>query len=731
MIRMLMMAACVWLVCLPQRAPGQSQTAWEIFSSAGGKGAVEYDFNTGWITATNGVVVRYGGAVLSADKISGHEPSGEIIAQGKVRIQQEDMIWVGDQIKYNFKTRQIIAEQFRAGKEPVFIAGQGVGADISNQVYTATNALVTADDIEHPLLKVRASYVKIVPGDKVVARDATVYAGKVPIFYFPYYSRSLTGSGSHFLFRPGYRSSYGPFLLTTYEWAMNEQVDGALNLDWRLKRGFAGGPDVNLHLGRWGELSAGGYYARDEDPEIDPLYGTQAPSDRKRVWADYIAHPATNLSFRSQLRYQGDSGIVREFFENEYRHDPHPNTYVEVNKFWDNFSLDLLAQPRVNNFLETVERLPDVRLTGFRQQLGASPLYYESESSAGWYRRMFSDETNPAEPDFSAARADTYHQVLLPQTYFGWLNLTPRVGGRFTYYSEADGPGSTTREEYRGVFNTGAEASFRASRTWAGYQNKFFQMDGARHIMQPSVNYVYVPRPSAPPSELPQFDYETASLRLLPIEFPDYNAIDAVDSQNTFRLGLRNKLQTKRGGSNIVNVVSSDLYTDWRVDPRADQDDFADIYSDHVFRPWSWLSLESLLRYDTDEGQFRMAYHGLTLEPTDQWSWSLGQYYLQEDYSTDEDALGPGNNLYLSSIFFRLNENWGFRASHHFDADTGKLREQAYTVYRDLRSWTAALSLRWRDGTDDFTVAFAFSLKAYPRYDVGGDVHRSHAMLSY
>ncbi len=727
---MLVIVACVVCVCLPKVAKAQAPTAWEIRPLKEGQGFVQYEFGSKRFAAQGGAVIRWGDAILSADTISADEASGEVMAQGKVRIQQGDMIWAGDQVRYNFRTRQIIAEQFRAGKSPVYVAGYSVSADVSNQVYTATNALVTADDVENPLLKIRASYIKILPGDKVVARNATVYAGDVPVFFFPYYSRSLSGSGNHFSFLPGYRSRFGPFLLTTYDWAMNKQVDGDLQLDWRQERGVGLGPDVNLHMGRWGEASFGGYYARDEKPEVDRLFGEQAPADRKRVWLDYQAHPATNLSFRSQVRYQDDPGIVREFFEGEYRNDPHPNTFFELNKFWDNFSLDVLAQPRVNEFLNTVERLPDVRLTGFRQQLGESPVYYESESSAGYYRRRFSEYDTVQDP-YSAARADTYHQLVLPLTYFGWLNVTPRVGGRFTYYSEADEPGGVTDEQYRGVFNTGAEASFRASRTWAGYQNKFFRMDGARHILQPSVNYVYVPDPDDQLRELPQFDYDMPSLRLLPLEFTDYNAIDSIDSENVFRLGLRNKIQTKRDGT-IINFLSSDLYTDWRVNPRADQTTFADIYSDNVIRPWAWLTLESLTRYDTESGQFRFSYNSLTLEPSDQWTWTVGQFYLKEDLSNTRYALGPGNNLYLSSIFFRLNENWGFRATHHFEARTGEMEEQNYTVYRDLRSWTAALTLRWRElrsGQDDFTIGFAFSLKAYPRYDLGRDVRRPYSLL--
>jgi hypothetical protein len=45
--------------------------------------------------------------------------------------------------------------------------------------------------------------------------------------------------------------------------------------------------------------------------------------------------------------------------------------------------------------------------------------------------------------------------------------------------------------------------------------------------------------------------------------------------------------------------------------------------------------------------------------------------------------------------------------------------EQAYTIFRDLRSWTAALTFHVREnptGPQDLSVTFTFSLKAFPRY---------------
>jgi LPS-assembly protein len=711
---------------IPQPEPGE----WQI-EAVNDEGWAELDLETGIARGTNGVMFRYGGAVVTAESMTVDENSGEIAADGRVRIQREEQIWSGDHLLYNFQTHQIQAHQFRTGKTPVFIEGQGLHGDISNHVYYATNASITTEDLAHPILKIRAKRIKIVPGKRVEAQHATLYVGGAPVFYFPYYSRNLGPRANNFNFVPGFRTSYGPFLLSSYNWFLGDDLDGTLHLDYRERRGLGLGPDVNYHLGQWGEGSVRYYYAHDLDPNASLT--NSFSKDRERFYYSYLANPFTNVEVRSVVNYQSDLGVQHDFFESEYRQNPQPSTYVEANKFWQNFSLDLYVQPRINDFYETVTRLPDVRLTGYRQQIFDTPLFYESESSAGYYKRLFA-ETNslPPSPAFAAARADTFHQILLPETFFGWLNITPRVGERVTYYSDASGAGATTHDLTRSVFNTGAEASFKASRAWPGIQNKMFEVDGLRHIVEPSLNYVYIPNPNyAGTNQIPQFDYELPSLRLLPIDFPDYNSIDSIDSQNVMRFGIHNKLQTKRGGES-VNLVNWDLYTDWRLKPQREQSTFSDLFSDFVLKPRSWLTIESIARYNMENGQFTMGLDTLTIHPNDVWSWSLGQYYLADNYNSVPGGWGQGNNLFASTVFYRLNENWAFRAAHRFNARSGTLEEQGYSVYRDLRSWTAALTFRYRQSTtgpDDFGVAFTFSLKAFPRFGLGSDTAHATRLL--
>ena len=723
---------------LPSASFAQEPGSWEVQAlnqvvPGVPVGNVVYDMASGTAHGTNGVFVRYGDTVLTADSVSADSQTGETMADGHVRIMMGEQLWVGEHINYNFKTHQMQSEQFRMGKPPVFADGRELQGNTTNQTYTARHAFVTTDDVSDPAIRIRASKIKIVPGRYVELWNAVLFVDGVPAFYFPYYRRNLGPHADNLNFLAGFRSAYGPYLLDTYTWWLNDTVNGQLHLDYRERRGVGAGPDFDLHLGQWGNATLKYYYQHDDRPDLGtnglPNFGSN-PEDRQRFYLGWQATPFTNLNVKALVNYQSDPFVLHDFFEDDYRDNPQPNSFVEVNKYWENWSLDAEATPRINSFFDQVERLPDVKLTGFRQQVFNTPIYYESESSAGWYRSFvtYTNGVFPGTNGFyadSAARADTYHQVLLPWTFFNWFNVTPRVGGRFTYYSEQSAASGTNSEVYRTVFNTGIGASFKASQLWAGATNSFLQIDGLRHIIEPSVNYVYVPRPSTPPAQLPQFDSQLPSLLIQPVNFPDYNDLDSIDSQNVVRFGLRNTLQTKRDGQ-LDNLLDWNLLLDWRLNPNEKtnslnllpQKTFNDLYSELTFKPRTWLTLESQLRYDMNDNQLNMAFHQLTFAPNERWSWGIGHWYLRDNF------IDSGDDLITSTMFYRVNDNWGLRATHYFNAENGRLQEQFYTLYRDMRSWTGALTFRVVDNTtgpEDFTIAFTFSLKASPKTHVGDD----------
>ena len=65
-----------------------------------------------WL-ATNGVTVRYQEAVLTARKASVNQLTGEVAAQGDVRLQRGPDLLIADSVQYNFLTKKIIGDNLK------------------------------------------------------------------------------------------------------------------------------------------------------------------------------------------------------------------------------------------------------------------------------------------------------------------------------------------------------------------------------------------------------------------------------------------------------------------------------------------------------------------------------------------------------------------------------------------------------------------------------------------
>jgi lipopolysaccharide assembly outer membrane protein LptD (OstA) len=743
------LSAFFLLVSLPLLCQAQKSGPWAISGSRTnsewqGIGSTNY-FN-------NGAVLSNSTGQITMERGWENDMTGEVEAEGDVTILDHGHIWRGTNFIYNLKNGEVRSGSFKSVQGAFSLSGEGLRGNRDN-VYTATNAHVTTDDYERPAYHIRAKRITIKIGEYFEAHDATLYWGNIPVFYFPYYKRSLGQHPNNFEFVPGYRSIFGPYLLSAYNWYGNGVMDGTVHFDVREERGVAGGPDLNFHLSQWGEAAFRYYYINDQKPSADGIAAPHLGSNRQRSTFYYLVQPTSNFTAEVVANYQSDPLVLRDFFENEYNTNVEPISFAEAEQLWPNYNLDMMVQPRLVNYFETVERLPDIKLSGLRQEVGQTPLFYENESSVGYFKRAFSDTnslfyltnftlnplamgfrtTNNPGSDYSASRFDTFHQFTLPQTFFGWLNITPNVGGRFTYYSDVDGPPIHTNQQARAIFNTGVDVNFKVSKVYEDAESDFFDLHELRHIMQPEVDYSYVPSPTRSTNQVPQFDYQSPSLRLLPIDFPDYNNIDSIGRRDVVRLMLRNKLQTKRA-SGVEDFLNWSIYTDWNLQPRANKP-WSDLYSDLDLRPRTWLTFSSSTRYDMESNRWREAIERVVVQPSTAWSFAVRYDYLINNDPEFQTYIGedlPGHNLIDLSLYYRMNENWGVHIGEQYEAQYGGLQQQLYSIYHDMRSWTAALLFRVTEGPgqpNDFTVALTFSLKAYPRYGLGTDSDRVNSQF--
>ena len=292
-------------------------------------------------TGTNGICVKYGGATLMADSATVNRQTGEVVADGHVRIEQGDQIWVGEHIRYNFKTHQMQSEEFRTGKPPVFAAGRELQGDISNKTYNARHVFVTTDDVSDPAIRVRASRIKIVPGKYVEMWNAVLYHGRRADVLFSVLPAQPGPAREQFQFHPRLpqrlRAVFAEHLHLVSRRCGGRKVSSGLPRE--AGRGRGAGPEPAP--GPLGEAAFKYYYLHDQNSNARARTArrwTGIPKNRQRFYLGYQATPFTNLNVKALVNYQSDPLVLHDFFEGAYRNNPQPKSFTEVNRYWNNWN---------------------------------------------------------------------------------------------------------------------------------------------------------------------------------------------------------------------------------------------------------------------------------------------------------------------------------------------------------------------------------------------------------
>jgi hypothetical protein len=76
------------------------------------------------------------------------------------------------------------------------------------------------------------------------------------------------------------------------------------------------------------------------------------------------------------------------------------------------------------------------------------------------------------------------------------------------------------------------------------------------------------------------------------------------------------------------------------------------------------------------------------------------------------------SSLFVVGGYWRLSDNWGVGVQEQYEATTGLLEEQRYSVYRDLTSWVASFGgvIRDNSGVKEYGLLFTITLKAFPKF---------------
>ncbi len=692
--------------------------------------AGETKFEGGVAIAQKHVVIHYGDVAIYSEYAEYNPDTHDVLLKDRVRIYRGDYLFVCDRAVYNLETKKLNAADFGGAKTPFLFTGENLSSIQENE-YKVYNGSLTTSDSSKPDYHLKARGMRIYPNDRIIFTNATLYVGTIPVFWFPYLYQSLNDEFS-VLPSVGYNSTYNAFLFTLIKFPVNDYTDATLHLNYSSLRGPSIGLDLKYSFGdndeNVGTLKT--FFINDQEPNLNETSLGRPPISPGRY----------RLSYESRTFLTSDISAV-----------------VEVNKLSDAFfkkgeayTLSGFVRYQVNPFFQTTERLPEFSWEVARTPLFNSPIFYEATTSAGYLREAFpSVATTPItpgvsstpNPNYAAFRFDTFHQLTYPKTYFGWLSVVPRVGIRGTYYDPtgqfvqadslfnntfpAEGTVQSQGAGTRLVFNAGVEASFKLSRPYEGVQIRWLGLDGLRHVIQPFTNFSWVSNPTLKPNDILPFDRFIPSSQIPPIDFPQFVATDSIDHETVWRLGIRNRLQTRRDNT-TMNWLEVDNYFDINFKNPYQPGHYSDFVTNVRFNPVPWLALVVNSQLPVfSEKQFWEINTYLSWTVTPSLDISLGDLYLDHNPNFTNS-----HQIYLQT-YYRLNDNWGFSIYENYEATIGRFQEQRYIIHRDLSSWVASLGLITRDnggGKQDVGVQLILTLKDLPRFGLPVDLNPSSGL---
>jgi LPS-assembly protein len=404
-----------------------------------------------------------------------------------------------------------------------------------------------------------------------------MYLKSVPIFYFPWFRKSLEKQARHSGFLTpniGNSSRRGQSVGLGYFWAINRSYDVLYRTQYYTNRGFVhegnfegwinsrttfnvtayGAP---THTGKTHTVTnSDGSKSIAKDPDLPGGYvvSAEAQSFLGRGWeARGELRQLSALPFRQEFTQSFDEAINSE-----------THSIGFVTKHWKDYGFNLVAQRNVNFQTDqsgdtvVIRKLPEAQFTMREHELGDLPVWISLDSSYGLQRRtqpLFQTRQFVQRLDFAPRVTTAWHV---------WgFDLSPSFGIRQTMYDsrrsthvncDANTPtsvvpqicGETLTRSSRDVqFDLGLP---RLSRIFAA--PKWMRAgDQVKHVVEARARYRYVTG----------IDDFRETLR--------FDEVDLLSNTHEVEFSLTNRLLQRDGAGGVQDVISWQLWYKRYLDP--------------------------------------------------------------------------------------------------------------------------------------------------------------------
>ncbi|HEY2843334.1 MAG TPA: LPS assembly protein LptD [Bryobacteraceae bacterium] len=503
-------------------------------------------------------------SLLTADEVDYNTDTKEALARGHVRFENfsrgEKLNC--DHAEYNTDTRtgkfyevsgsspaRIEARPGRlTTQNPFYFSGEW--AEKTEDRYILHNGFLTDCLIPDPWWRLKGPVIDVIPRDHAITHKSWFYVKQFPIFYTPYFYKSLKQQprNSGFLTpNVGNSSVRGKTVGVGYFWAINRSYD----LEYRAlaysNTGFGHQAEFRGVVNQRTSFDASVYGIASQNSDANSPSGmvltVEGKSDLGNGWeARGDLRYLSSLAFRQQFTQSFDEAVSSETHSVGY-----------VTKHWSDFGFNVVAQRNVNFQTTTandeivLRKLPEAQFVVREHELKDLPVWLSLDSSYGLERR-----TQPAYETPQFVQRINFEPRVITAFHWRGFDLAPSFGLHETAYNSSivNGvvSGANVQNFARDVaLDISAPALSRVfdAPKWMG------RGKGARikHVIEPRATYRYV-------SGIQDFNQV--------IRFDD---TDILSDTNEVEFSLTNRLLAKDANGKISEIFSWQLSYKRYFDP--------------------------------------------------------------------------------------------------------------------------------------------------------------------
>lgn len=671
--------------------------------------------NSGVIWGQGDVSVVRGKMKVYADSIMYDRVHGKVRALGNVVIHMESDVLRGTSGELDLKTSTgtVGGAVLFLRRNNVYLTADRVWKT-GPEEYMADNATISTCNLPDQAWKIKCADLKLTIDGSAVAKNSTFNVWKLPVFYTPWLSVPLNKYRKTGFLLPEYisskRSGFGA--IVPFFAVITDSMDATFYQQIMSSRGYMQGVEFRGKAGE-NDLAVLRYNVLNDIKEDndynndgytrgnDLRWWVRGKADQELPWGFNAKVDVDLVSDRDYLEEfnlgsTGYSETNRMLF-NKFgrsladRSDPVRTSTAQITKL-DTDSFYGVAGRFNDNHTpgergKTVQTLPFLNWTIFKNRIGATPFFYSLDTSYVNYWR---------EQGVKSHRIDFEPSVQMPFNAGDWVDtlLSATVEESFynTYGSDPlnDAATSANRLLYR--LNADMSKTFSRKFKWAG-------KEVLRHSFIPRVIYTY----------RPDVDQD---------KFPDIDADDRLPARNQFSLSLLSfftgKVEREPGRYTFSDLVRFELRQDINLEEDYTSDlsraaarslgvdmekhTFSDLYSEIEIKPLPWF----YLRYDTAYNYY--GYGFVTHNVWSRFSSKAGDHlyldYRYNDYTDINEV-----NLDLAAVVAH-NLSCLYHLKQNFTSDSEL--ESSYGLRYRSECW--AVEGRLNTNRDDTSFAINIEL---------------------